>query len=475
MTATALRLGSAQREHRMREGEIEQIFRDEAGRVARDADPPRGRLRTRRGGAAGRIRGGARRNGSRRCRTTRAPGSSTSGATRRSTASGVRSWLRAKQRDLEAEATIASAGCAARRGRRCVRRRHAAADLHLLPPGAEHGGAGGADVAHGLRACRPSGRARVSGERGDHGAAAGAREDEDPRRAHSLRRRRTPDMLDERLDGVLAVIYLVFTEGYAGDLGARADARGPCARGDPARPPARRAAAPAHRRSQGLLALMLLHDARRRRARDARGDIVLLEDQDRGLWDRTADRRGAGAGRARRCARPAARAPYAVQAAIAALHARRQPAGDRLAADRRALRRAAAPAALAGGRAQPRGRASRWSTVRHAALDLVDALAARGDLAGYHLLPAVRADLLRSARAPRGGPARLSRSARACEARPGTAADPQAAGRARLIKENSAQSVRGCRSADLAFDRMGGWVGAGYQDIKPTPSEDETP
>ena len=160
------------------------------------------------------------------------------------------------------------------------------------------------------------------------------------------------DRLDERIDGVLAVAYLVFTEAYAGDPGRSlaGEAIGLARRLE--------ALLPGRGAIQGLLALMLLHEARRPARWDGAGDIVLLEDQDRALWRRADDRRGPGpgpepalegscaalplrrAGRHRRPARP-----------------RRHAAGDRLAPDRRPLRRADAARALAGGGAQPRRRA----------------------------------------------------------------------------------------------------------------------
>ena len=127
---------------------------------------------------------------------------------------------------------------------------------------------------------------------------------------------RTPprELLDERVRGVLAVIYLVFTEAYAGDprqslateaigLARRLNALLP-GRGD----------------ASGLLALMLLHEARRPARYDAAGDLVLLEDQDRGLWDTAMIAEGlALVEPALKAATPPS--PYAVQAAIAALHA----------------------------------------------------------------------------------------------------------------------------------------------------------
>ena len=96
----------------------------------------------------------------------------------------------------------------------------------------------------------------------------------------------SPDMLDERLDGVLAVIYLVFSEGYAGTSGAQ------LMRADLAREAIRLgrlldSLLPQRPAIAGLLALMLLHDARGAARATADGDIILLEDQDRSRWDQT--------------------------------------------------------------------------------------------------------------------------------------------------------------------------------------------
>jgi RNA polymerase sigma-70 factor (ECF subfamily) len=124
-------------------------------------------------------------------------------------------------------------------------------------------------------------------------------------------------LLDERLAGVLAVVYLVFTEAMPTSDRVTAGACGePYARAYARRPLPGVAV-------QGLLALMLLHDARRKARVTAAGDIVLLDEQDRSLWDRTqideglslVDRALGSAGRV---------SPYTVQAAIAALHAQAQ-------------------------------------------------------------------------------------------------------------------------------------------------------
>ena len=118
------------------------------------------------------------------------------------------------------------------------------------------------------------------------------------------------DLLPERLAAVLAVVYLIFNEGYSG----RGDLAGEALR-------LGRALAqlmPDEPEAQALLALMLLHDARRD-ARFRDGELVLLADQDSALWDR--DRIVAGRAALERALALGGRGPYVVQAAIASLHA----------------------------------------------------------------------------------------------------------------------------------------------------------
>ena len=120
----------------------------------------------------------------------------------------------------------------------------------------------------------------------------------------------------------MAVVYLVFNEGYAATARRRAGAPRSVPRGDPARPLARGADAGSPE-ALGLLALMLLHDARRDARTDEHGDLVLLEDQDRARWDRAQIDEALSlvpfALRGRRAG------AYALQAAIAALHATQPP------------------------------------------------------------------------------------------------------------------------------------------------------
>ena len=165
-------------------------------------------------------------------------------------------------------------------------------------------------------------------------------------RAAGIPFRVPPDhLLPERLRPVLAVVYLIFNEGY-----------GPPPRDELCEEAIRLGKVlavlmPDEPEALGLLALMLLHDARRAARLDADGELVLLDDQDRSLWDgERIDEGRRVLDRALPLRRPG---PYQLQAAIAVAPPR---ARDRLAADRRALRAARAPRAVAGGRAQPRGR-----------------------------------------------------------------------------------------------------------------------
>ena len=152
------------------------------------------------------------------------------------------------------------------------------------------------------------------------------------------------EALPDRLAAVLAVVYLIFNEGYGGrvDLAAEALRLG-------------RALAelmPDEPEVLGLLALMLLHDARRA-ARFRDGELVLLADQDRSLWNATQIADGQVV--LERALALRGRGPYVIQAAIAALHAGERA---RLGADRRPLRRARAAHGISGRRAEPgrRGR-----------------------------------------------------------------------------------------------------------------------
>jgi len=203
----------------------------------------------------------------------------------------------------------------------------------------------------------------------------------------------THDMA-ERMGAVLTVIYLVFNEGYAAtrggplvrtDLCAEAIRLGRLVRTLMGPDPPAEATA--------LVALMLLHDARRDARLDEAGDIIVLEEQDRGRWDRRQiDEALPLVEETFRAGRPG---PFAVQAAIAALHCQTMRAEDtdwpqivrlydhleRLQPSPVVSLNRAVAIAMAGG-PQP-------------ALAIIDALAATNDLENYHLLHAARADLLR--------------------------------------------------------------------------------
>ncbi len=133
-----------------------------------------------------------------------------------------------------------------------------------------------------------------------------------------------PAALAERLDGVLHVLYLIFNEGYAATSGEAHVRHNLCAEAIRLATAlvdllAARPDLGPQPEALGLLALMRLHDSRRAARLDAAGDIVLLEDQDRRLWNRPAIDAGlALLDRALALRRPG---PYQIQAAIAALHA----------------------------------------------------------------------------------------------------------------------------------------------------------
>jgi RNA polymerase sigma-70 factor (ECF subfamily) len=202
-----------------------------------------------------------------------------------------------------------------------------------------------------------------------------------------------PDhLLPERTGAVLAVIYLLFNEGYSATGGDELVRGGLC---DEALRLARVLAAlmPDEPEVLGLVALILLHDARRAAREDARGDLVLLEDQDRAQWDRAQIDEGVQVlDAALRRGEPG---PYQVQAAIAACHATAPDAASTNWSEIAILY-----GELARMHPSPIVELNRAVAVAMAdgpgaGLALVDALEASGELADYRLLPATRADLLR--------------------------------------------------------------------------------
>jgi RNA polymerase sigma-70 factor (ECF subfamily) len=197
--------------------------------------------------------------------------------------------------------------------------------------------------------------------------------------------------LPDRLDSVLHVVYLVFNEGYSASSGPS------LTRNDLSLEAIRLGRLLVELlpepEAMGLLALMLLHEARRRARASPTGELVLLEEQDRSLWDR--DRIAEGGTLVERALHSRHFGPYTLQAAIAAVHAEAPSAAATdwtqivglydvlVRADPSPiveLNRAAAVAMRDGPRA---------------GLLLVDAILARGDLLDYHLAHSARADLCR--------------------------------------------------------------------------------
>ena len=204
------------------------------------------------------------------------------------------------------------------------------------------------------------------------------------------------DQLGERLAAVLEVVYLIFNEGYAATSGDDWMRPALC---DEALRLARMlsALAPAEAEAHGLQALLEIQASRAAARIDAQGQPILLMDQDRSRWDRLLIRRGLAAlAQAESLSASRVPGPYALQGAIAACHARAARADD---TDWNAICTlydallAVQPSpvvelnrAVAISRAKGQGPA--------AALPLVQALMAEPQLAQYHLLPSVMADLL---------------------------------------------------------------------------------
>ena len=200
------------------------------------------------------------------------------------------------------------------------------------------------------------------------------------------------DALAERTRGVLHTIYLVFSEGYAATEGADLVRVDLCAEALRLGRLAR-ALLSAHPEAASLLALMLLHHARRRARVADDGGLVLLDRQDRGLWDAELTREGLAQLDA--ALAQGARGPYTLQAAIAALHAQAPSAAQTDWAQIAALYGRLADIAPSPVVELNRAAALAMAQGPEHGLALVDDLEASGRLEGYHLLPAARADLLR--------------------------------------------------------------------------------
>jgi RNA polymerase sigma-70 factor (ECF subfamily) len=197
--------------------------------------------------------------------------------------------------------------------------------------------------------------------------------------------------LPERLETVLQVIYLVFNEGYAASSGESLTR--PDLSDEAIRLGRLLVELLPESEAMGLLALMLLHEARRSARASPTGEIILLEDQDRSLWNR--DQIAEGIGLVQRALSAPEIGPYSLQAAISAVHASAvSPAAtdwDQILVFYDLLLQAQPSPVVELNRAV----AVAMRDGPSAGLALIDEILARGDLVEYHLAHAARADLYR--------------------------------------------------------------------------------
>jgi RNA polymerase sigma-70 factor, ECF subfamily len=197
--------------------------------------------------------------------------------------------------------------------------------------------------------------------------------------------------LPDRLDAVIWVIYLVFNEGYSASSGDSLTRHDLC--GEAIRLGRVLIELLPEVEATGLLALMLLQDSRRAARTSSAGDLILLEDQDRSLWNQ--NQISEGASLVQRALSTGQVGPYTIQAAIASVHARASSAVETDWAQivrlyNMLLQTNPSPVVELN-----RAVAIAMRDGPSAGLDLVDAILERGDLETYHLAHAARADLCR--------------------------------------------------------------------------------